>query len=455
MPSVLAAVMTAPHQPIELRELPFPELEPDSALLRVELSEICGTDVHLQEGRLAGVPYPIIPGHVSVGVLERIRGQLFDVDGRPFAEGNRVTFLDVHRTCHRCRACLIDKASTRCPRRKVYGITYGVADGLTGGWAQYVYIKPGTICIRLDAPAGGSGSPADGLGSREDVKGSLSRMRGGSTASVSSELFMAGGCSLPTALHAAERAEIRIGDTVLVLGAGPVGLSCVAFARLCGAGQVLCIGAPDARLEVALRMGADKALNFQTGRALSAWGTGFQRDACGTGSQSVGGTGFQPVHEGGAPGPNACGTGFQPVTCSTGFQPVQECTEQQRLEWVRSLTQGRGADVAIEAAGAPAAVVQAMRFTRDAGRVVIVGQYTNAGDVSLSPHADINRKHLDIRGCWGSDYSHFHRAVEVLRTDYGRRTWGHMHSQRRSLGNLNEALDEVAHARSVKLLVTP
>lgn len=402
MPSVLAAVMTAPRQPIELRELPFPELEPNSALLRVELSEICGTDVHLHEGRLAGVPYPIIPGHVSVGVLERIRGQLLDVDGRPFAEGDRVTFLDVHRTCHRCRACLIDKASTRCPQRKVYGITYGLADGLTGGWAQAIYIKPGTICIRLDAPADRSGSRAEVKGfhggaadSRADVVGLSAIHGGGFATAVPSELFMAGGCSLPTALHAAERAEIRIGDTVLVLGAGPVGLSCVAFARMCGAGQVLCIGAPDARLEVARRMGADHGLNFM------------------------------------------------------GLD------ESQRADWVRALTQGRGADVTIEAAGAPAAAVQAMRFTRDAGRAVIVGQYTDAGDVSLSPHADINRKHLDIRGCWGSDYSHFHRAVEVLRTGYGRRTWGHMLCERRGLDSLNSALEDVAVARSVKLLVAP
>ncbi len=69
--NTLAAVMPAPpaggKSPAvcELRELPLPDLEPDSAILEVELSEVCGTDVHLQHGRLAGVPYPIIPGHVS------------------------------------------------------------------------------------------------------------------------------------------------------------------------------------------------------------------------------------------------------------------------------------------------------------------------------------------------------------------------------------------------------
>lgn len=363
MSSCLAAVVPAPHAPVELREFPVPQLEPDSALLRVEYSEVCGTDVHLREGRLAGVPYPLIPGHVTVGVLERIRGGLTDVDGRTFAEGDRVTFLDVHRTCHRCRACLLDKASTRCPRRKVYGITYGAADGLSGGWAHYLYLKPGTLCIGLEG--------------------------------VESRLFMSGGCSLPTALHAVERAAPRIGETVLVLGAGPVGLSCAAFAKMSGAGKVLCIGAPDMRLTAAKAIGADETLNFEG------------RD------------------------------------------------EAAREAWVRSHTQGRGADVTIEAAGAPVAAAQAMRFTRDAGRVVIVGQYTDCGDATINPHRDINRKHLDIRGCWGSDYSHFHRAAEVLRTEAGRRTWSTLSVEERPLDGLNAALDDVAAGRSIKLLVNP
>src|SRR5918998_1519002 len=149
MSKVVVAVVPEPHAAVELREVAEPELEANSALLDVELSEVCGTDVHLQQGRLAGVPYPLVPGHVSVGRLAKIRGQLLDVDGRPFAEGDRVTFLDVHLTCHACWHCLVARASTRCPKRKVYGITYGLADGLSGGWAQKIYLKPDTRCIRL------------------------------------------------------------------------------------------------------------------------------------------------------------------------------------------------------------------------------------------------------------------------------------------------------------------
>jgi len=86
----IVAVIPEPKSPVELREVAEPDLENDSALLEVELSEVCGTDVHLQAGRLAGVPYPLVPGHVSVGRLQKIRGELLDVNGHAFREGDRV-----------------------------------------------------------------------------------------------------------------------------------------------------------------------------------------------------------------------------------------------------------------------------------------------------------------------------------------------------------------------------
>ncbi|HKN82195.1 MAG TPA: alcohol dehydrogenase catalytic domain-containing protein, partial [Pyrinomonadaceae bacterium] len=83
----LVAVIPKPEAPIEIREVAEPDLELNSALLEVELSEVCGTDVYLQQGRLAGVPYPLIPGHVSAGRLQKIRGDLFDIEGKRFSEG--------------------------------------------------------------------------------------------------------------------------------------------------------------------------------------------------------------------------------------------------------------------------------------------------------------------------------------------------------------------------------
>ena len=362
----IVAVIPTPHAPVELREVPSPALEQDSALLEVELSEVCGTDVYLQQGRLVGVPYPLIPGHVSVGRLSRIRGELRDVEGRLFSEGDRVTFLDVHRTCNACWYCLVAKATTRCPHRKVYGITYGLDDGLCGGWAEQIYIKPGTHCIRVDSEP---------------------------------ETFMAGGCALPTALHAVERAEVRLADTVLVLGSGPVGLSTIIMALMGGALRVLCIGAPEHRLKAALGVGAAAVLNVET-------------------------------HN-----------------------------EEQRLEWVREQTNGRGADVTIEATGAPVAVVQAMRFTREAGRVVIVGQYTDHGGVpseaAFNPHLDLNKKHLDVRGCWGSDFSHFYRGAQIVSDSQRSAPWAEMKLARYNLTHANEALADVSSGRVLKALIEP
>jgi L-iditol 2-dehydrogenase len=364
----VVAIIPEPHADVELREVPAPELEVNSALLDVELSEVCGTDVYLQRGLLQGVPYPLVPGHVSVGRLSKIRGKILDVEGGEFREGDRVTFLDVHRTCNACWYCLVAKATTRCPQRKVYGITYGLDDGLCGGWAEQIYLKPGTRCLRLDAEP---------------------------------ELFMAGGCALPTALHAVERGDVQIGDTVLVLGSGPVGINAIILAQMRGALRVLCIGAPLNRLEAASGAGASEVLNFE------------------------------------------------------------EYNEHERLEWILERTNGRGADVTIEATGAPDAGVQAMRFTRDAGRVVIVGQYTDHGPVSaeaaFNPHLDLNKKHLDVRGCWGSDFSHFYRGVHLVSDLVRAKPWEELKStlQRYKLSEANEAIADVAQGQVLKALIVP
>ncbi len=363
MPSVVAAVIPKPNSKVELREFPEPTLEPDSALLDVELSEVCGTDLSLQRGLLAGVPYPLIPGHVSVGRLGKIRGRMSDVFGKDFAEGDRVTFLDVHGTCNNCWYCLVAKTTTRCPHRKVYGITYGADDGLCGGWAQKIYLKPGTKCIRLE--------------------------------NVEPKRFMAGGCALPTSLHAIERAGISIGDIVLILGSGPVGLSCIVFARMRGARRVLCIGAPANRLAAAQSVGAESTLNIETS------------------------------------------------------------DETARHDWVLEQTNGRGADVTIEATGSPDAVVQAMRYTRDAGRVVVVGQYTDHGEVAFNPHSDLNKKHLEVFGCWGSDFSHFFRGAAVMADPEQSKPWSLLELKTYGLGQANEALADIASGKAIKALIDP
>ena len=94
---VRAAVLVGPRE-IELREFPRPDLPAGAVLLKTSLSEVCGTDVHLWHGRLAGVPYPIIPGHVSIGIADKVRGDVRPtVCGRlcPFGRRNGVKVTTV------------------------------------------------------------------------------------------------------------------------------------------------------------------------------------------------------------------------------------------------------------------------------------------------------------------------------------------------------------------------
>jgi L-iditol 2-dehydrogenase len=361
--SYRAAVMAAPNEPLEIREFPAPTLTDGAAILATSYSEVCGTDVHLWHGKLAGVPYPIIPGHVAVGRLAQIRGAIKDIEGEPFREGDLVTYLDVHATCNHCYHCLVAKQPTRCTSRKVYGITYGANDGLLGGWSEAVWLQPGLKLVRI--PAG-----------------------------LAPETFIGGGCGLVTAIHAIDRAELRLGNSVVVLGVGPVGQSVIALARQSGAGEIIAVGGPSDRLEFARRMGATHSIGL-------------------------------------------------------------DLSSDDRAARVRELTGNRGADVVIEAAGPADAVRDALEMVRDGGRVVVCGQYTDSGSVSINPHLLINRKHVELRGTWGSDYSHFHRAVQLAAQFQEVAPWGEMVSHRFGLDDAESALSAVASRDVIKAIIEP
>jgi L-iditol 2-dehydrogenase len=361
---IRAAVMTGPGQPTQVRAFEPPEPEPGAVVLETLFSEVCGTDCHLRHGKLAGVPYPIIPGHVSVGRIAAMGGPLEDVDGVPFQVGEVVAFLDVHGTCGQCWFCTVAKASTRCPHRRVYGITYSADEGLLGGWAESIYLRPGVRMLHL---------PPE----------------------VSPEIYIAAGCGLPTAFHAVERADIRMGDTVAVQGTGPVGLASVVLSRMRGATQVIALGAPALRLDLARSFGADEVIDI--------------------GSVESG----------------------------------------ARAAAARDLTHGRGADVVIEASGNPHAVPEGLAMARDNGTYVVVGQYTDYGDIPINPHLGINKPHLDVRGCWGCDFSHLYRGIKMLARSASWVPWTDAISRRYSLDEADQAMDDVEQLRVVKAVIEP
>ena len=362
--TVRAVVFPEPNAPPEIRTFPRPEIEPGGVLLRVLAAEVCGTDVHLWHGKLAGVPYPLIPGHISVGEIVETGGTVLDTTGKPLTPGQIVTFLDVWGTCHVCHTCAVQKATTRCPNRRVYGITLGARDGLCGGWAEMMTLKPGTQILPLPQ-------------------------------AVSPEAWMGGGCGLPTAVHAIERAQIGLCDRVLIQGSGPVGLSACALALLSGAAWVGVIGAPDVRLQMARNFGAD-------------------------------------------------------FVCD-----VTQTTPDERRKRIYEATNGHGPDIVIEASGNARAVPEGCDLTREAGRYIIVGQYTNSGDIPLNPHTQINKKHLEIRGVWGVDFSHVWRAMEILARFDTRMNWARLITRRYGLGDAADALRDVEAGRVVKAVLVP
>jgi len=134
---------------------------------------------------------------------------------------------------------------------------------------------------------------------------------------------------------------------------------------------------------------------------------------------------------------------------------IARSTEEERLNAVRDLTRGRGADITIEATRVPSAVPEGMRLTRDAGRYIVVGQYTNVGDTSFNPHLDLNQKHLEIRGCWGSDVGHLYRSVHVMAKYAKQFRWTDLISGEYDLLHAQDALDDVEAQRVVKALIVP
>jgi threonine dehydrogenase-like Zn-dependent dehydrogenase len=201
------------------------------------------------------------------------------------------------------------------------------------------------------------------------------------------------GCGLPTAIHAIELARIGLTDSVVIQGSGPVGLMATALAKLSGAGTIINIGAPKKRLEVAQKLGASKIID------------------------------------------------------------ITKHHEKERRQIVLALTNGRGADIGIECAGHPEAVRQGLDLVRDNGRYIIVGQYTDHGTIDINPHLQINKKHLEIRGCWGSDFSHVYRGLQVLSYFNQRFTPEIFNAKQYKLNDAGTALDDVENLRVTKAII--
>ena len=220
-------VQTAPRK-LEPRDLPLPEIGHDDALLRIEACGICGSDYEQYEGVLR-TPMPVVPGHEPLGRIERIgdgAAARWGVD-----VGDRVA-VETMLSCHHCATCRGGRYHL-CRERRIYSyIPLADPPGLWGAYAQYMYLHPNSVIHRVDPSL-----PAE-LAVMFNPLGAGFRW----------------GVELP---------RTGPGDTVVIMGPGQRGLSCVLACREAGAAKIIVTGiAADARkLALAREFGADATID--------------------------------------------------------------------------------------------------------------------------------------------------------------------------------------------------
>lgn len=193
-------------------DMPVPK--PDHAIIRIRRIGVCGTDLHAYQGTQPYFTYPRILGH-------ELSGELVSADNAPegFQPGDIVTFIP-YFNCGTCVACRAGKPNC-CVNIKVFGVH------IDGGMAAYVQVPSYSLVH-------GQGLSYDELALVEP---------------------------LAIGAHAIRRAAVGPGDTVLVMGAGPIGIGIMEFARIAG-GRVIALDVNDNRLDFCTsRIGVSDTIN--------------------------------------------------------------------------------------------------------------------------------------------------------------------------------------------------
>src|SRR5438270_712722 len=210
-----------------VEEVERPRAGVGEAVIRVTLTTICGTDLHIVRGE-----YPVKPGlvigHEPVGVIEELGD---GVSG--YEVGDRV-LVGAITPCGQCRACLSGQLS-QCGHGEGYEATGGWRFGNTidGAQAEYLLVP--------------------------HAQANLARIPD----ELTDEQVVLLADIASTGFGGAESGRVKIGDAVVVFAQGPIGLCATAGAKLMGASLVIGVDADDRRLEMARRMGADVVINSE------------------------------------------------------------------------------------------------------------------------------------------------------------------------------------------------
>ncbi len=361
-----AAVVVRYGEPLELWDIPVRDLAVGSALVRVDAATLCGTDAHRWLGHMAemekpggDLPFvgvtlpPFVPGHETCGTIVDLRGDLSDVEKRALKIGDRVIASYPH--CGHCYYCSIARQPTLCDENLSFG--HHAPELLLGGCAEYQYFPPGTSLVSVPER-------------------------------VPSLIAASAACALRTVMHGFEQlGAIGSHESVLILGAGPLGLYSVAVARAAGAAKIFVVGAPANRLEVALAWGADAVLNLDNVPDLA-----------------------------------------------------------NRVAWVKEKTQGRGADVVLQCASS-LAFVDGLWMARPGGRLVSMGI---SGGPPLAVPPILLFRQVRISTVVMAEVRHFLQAIRFVDRQIDSVSFEQMVSGRYKLSEISDAIRAMAEYREVK-----
>jgi L-iditol 2-dehydrogenase len=283
-----------------------PEVGPGEALVKVKAATTCGTDVKIfQRGYVSGViQFPTVFGHEWAGdVAEVGEGVSWLRKGKRVRAGNSAP-------CLRCEMC--GKGNYNLCENMMW---------LWGAYAEYVKVPARMVMLNM-----------------QEIPSHLSYEEAAMTE------------PLACVLHGIEEAQVKLGDTVAIIGAGPIGLLHLLTAKRMGAGRVIISDLVDERLQVALQLGAEEIVN---------------------------------------------------------------AGNEEPVEKVRRLTEGYGADVVIEAIGLPATWEQALRMVRKGGTVLEFGGCPPGTEIGVRTEL-LHYGEVTLLGTFHATPAHFKKALSLI-----------------------------------------
>lgn len=348
-----AAVFLGAGRPFDLREYPVPDPRPGAAIVKIRLSNICGSDLHQWRGDGGSnmPPGGRVLGHEMTGEIAKLgAGVSTDSMGQSLKEGDRVVYTYFY-PCRRCLDCTSGHFSVCTHRSEHYKESANDWPHLNGGFADYYYLRPGHFVFKVpDELPDDFVSPAN--------------------------------CALAQVTHALQQVNFGFGDTLVIQGAGGLGLYAAAVARDMGAGQIISIDGIPQRLELARQFGADEVVSLE-----------------------------------------------------------EYPTPEARIERVRQLTSGRGAKVVVEVVGTPSVITEGLEMVRSGGTYLDLGVISAGFKVEILP-AKLLRSNIRYVAVNHYEPVVLAKSLEFLLRNRKRFPFEKLVSHRFPLAQINEAFDK-------------